>query len=120
MPEIKVKSRCLSKHHAVKAYRSGGIAPHILNLGVGWRRVVSFTPRPLIFQNLYLDSIYVDQPPQCEQHPFFSATNTETAQSFGRMGKVWTDPQINDLSKCWDSLEAFLSGNASIIYSACH
>jgi len=26
---------------------NGGIAPHILNLGTRWRRVVSFTLRPL-------------------------------------------------------------------------
>jgi hypothetical protein len=37
--EIKVKlSPCLTKHHAMKTYwGSGGIAPHILGLGIGWR-----------------------------------------------------------------------------------
>jgi hypothetical protein len=39
---------CLIKHHAMKAYwGSGGIAPHILDLGTRWRWVVSFTLRPL-------------------------------------------------------------------------
>jgi hypothetical protein len=47
--KVKVKlSLWLTKHHAMKAYwRSGGIAPRILDLGTRWRRVVSFTPRPL-------------------------------------------------------------------------
>jgi hypothetical protein len=36
------------KHHAMVTYLgSGGIAPRILNLGIRWRRVVSFIPRPL-------------------------------------------------------------------------
>jgi hypothetical protein len=45
----KVKlSLCLTKHHGMKTYwRSGGIAPRILDLGTRWRWVVSFTPRPL-------------------------------------------------------------------------
>jgi hypothetical protein len=39
---------CLTKRHAMKTYwGSGGIAPHILDLGIRWRWVVSFTPRPL-------------------------------------------------------------------------
>jgi len=34
--------------NAMKAYwRSGGISPHILDLGSTWRWVVSFMPRPL-------------------------------------------------------------------------
>jgi hypothetical protein len=34
----KVKlSLCLTKHHAIKTYRSGGIAPLILDLGTIWR-----------------------------------------------------------------------------------
>jgi len=34
--------------HTLKAYRgSGDITPYIFNLGVGWQRVVNFTPRPL-------------------------------------------------------------------------
>jgi hypothetical protein len=47
---IKVKlSLCfLTEHHALKAYwGSGGITPHILNLGTKWRWVVNFTPRLL-------------------------------------------------------------------------
>jgi hypothetical protein len=46
---VKVKlPLCLTKHHAMKTYwRSGGIAPRILDLGTRWRWVVSFTPRPL-------------------------------------------------------------------------
>jgi hypothetical protein len=45
----KVKlSLCWTKHHAMKTYWwSGGIVPHILDLGTRWRWVVSFTPRPL-------------------------------------------------------------------------
>jgi hypothetical protein len=44
----KVKSLCLTKHHAMKTYcGSGGIALHILDFGTRWRWVVSFTPRPL-------------------------------------------------------------------------
>jgi hypothetical protein len=32
--KIKVKlSLCLTKHHAMKMYWDGGIAPHIINLG---------------------------------------------------------------------------------------
>jgi hypothetical protein len=35
-------------HHAVKTYwESGGTAPRILNLGTGWRWVVSFAPRQI-------------------------------------------------------------------------
>jgi hypothetical protein len=38
----------LTEYHAIKAYwESGGIAPRIIDLGTRWRRVVSFTPRPL-------------------------------------------------------------------------
>jgi hypothetical protein len=46
---LKVKmSQCWTKHHAMKTYwRSGGIAPRILDLGTIWRWVVRFTPRPL-------------------------------------------------------------------------
>jgi hypothetical protein len=55
-----VKSLCLTKHHTKKTYpvlnevphhedvwRRGNIASCILNLGNGWRWVVSFTLRPL-------------------------------------------------------------------------
>jgi len=47
--KVKVKlSLCLTKHHTVKTYWvSGCTAPCILKLGTTWRRVVSFTPRPL-------------------------------------------------------------------------
>jgi len=31
----------------MKAYCGGGIAPHILNLGIRWSWVLNFTPRPL-------------------------------------------------------------------------
>jgi hypothetical protein len=35
---VKVKSLCLTKHHAMKAYwGSGDIAPRILDLGTRWR-----------------------------------------------------------------------------------
>jgi hypothetical protein len=38
----------LTKHRVMKAYSgSGGIARRILDLDTRWRRVVSFTPRPL-------------------------------------------------------------------------
>jgi hypothetical protein len=38
----------LTEHHAIKTYwGSGGIAPHILDLGTRWRWVISFTPRTL-------------------------------------------------------------------------
>jgi hypothetical protein len=38
---------CLIKQHDMKTYwGNGSIAPHILNLGTGWKSVVSFTPRP--------------------------------------------------------------------------
>jgi hypothetical protein len=41
-------SPCLTKHHAMKTcWGSGGIAPRILDLGTGWRWMVSFAPRPL-------------------------------------------------------------------------
>jgi hypothetical protein len=41
----------LTKHHAMKAYwGSGDVAPLNLWLGTRWRRVVSFTPRPLYSQ----------------------------------------------------------------------
>jgi hypothetical protein len=36
----------LTKHHAMKAYCGGGIAPRILDIGNRKRWVVSFTPRP--------------------------------------------------------------------------
>jgi hypothetical protein len=37
--KVKVKlSLCLTKHHDMKAYwGSGGIAPHLLDLGTRWR-----------------------------------------------------------------------------------
>jgi hypothetical protein len=39
---------CLTKYHATKAYwESRRIAPRILNFGIRWRWVVSFTSRPL-------------------------------------------------------------------------
>jgi hypothetical protein len=44
-------SLCLTKHQAMKTYwGSGGIAPHILDLGTKCRWVVSFTPRSLYLQ----------------------------------------------------------------------
>jgi hypothetical protein len=48
----KVKlSLILTKHHAMKTYwRSGGIAPRILDLDTRWRWVDSFMPRPLYHQ----------------------------------------------------------------------
>jgi len=50
--KVKVKlSLCLPKHHAMKTYwGSWGIAPHILDLGIRWRWVVSFTPRSFYSQ----------------------------------------------------------------------
>jgi hypothetical protein len=47
--KVKVKlSLCLTKHNAMKTYwGSGGIALHVLNHGIGWSLVVSFTLRPL-------------------------------------------------------------------------
>jgi hypothetical protein len=49
MVKVKIKlPLCLTKHHAMKTYwGSGGIAPRILDLGIRWRWVVSFTHRPL-------------------------------------------------------------------------
>jgi len=46
--KVKVKfSLCLTKHQAMETYwRSGGIAPLILDLGTRCRWAVSFTPRP--------------------------------------------------------------------------
>jgi hypothetical protein len=45
--QVVVSVLFLTEHHAMKAYwGSGGIAPRI-DLGTRWRRVVSFTPRPL-------------------------------------------------------------------------
>jgi hypothetical protein len=46
-------------------WRSGGIAPHILDLGTGWRCVVSFTPRPLypkgrVFHNVKKKGVDMD------------------------------------------------------------
>jgi hypothetical protein len=36
---------CLVKHHAMKMHwENGGIAPCILNHGIGWKWVLSFTP----------------------------------------------------------------------------
>jgi hypothetical protein len=44
--DVKVKSLCLTKHHAMKTYSgSGCIAPRILDLGTRWRSVASFTPK---------------------------------------------------------------------------
>jgi hypothetical protein len=46
--KVKFPSVFLTEHHAINAYLgSGGIAPHILDLGTRWRWVVSFTPWPL-------------------------------------------------------------------------
>jgi hypothetical protein len=46
--KVKVKSLYLTKHHAMKTYWGcRGIAPRIPDLGIRWRWVVSFTPRPL-------------------------------------------------------------------------
>jgi hypothetical protein len=50
IPMLRVKGKVvpvlLTEHHVMKAYwRSGGIAPRILNLVTRWRWVVSFTPR---------------------------------------------------------------------------
>jgi len=39
-------SLCLTKHHALKTYWDGGIAPRNLDLGTRKRCVGSFTPRP--------------------------------------------------------------------------
>jgi hypothetical protein len=41
----------LTKNHTMKTnWRSGGTAPHVLDLGTKWRWLVSFTPRPLYLQ----------------------------------------------------------------------
>jgi hypothetical protein len=43
---VKVKLSLCLKHHTIKTYWwSGSIAPYILNLGIEWSWVVSFTPR---------------------------------------------------------------------------
>jgi len=42
--KVKVKSLCLTKHHAMKMHWGGGIAPHTLDVGTK-RWVVSFTYR---------------------------------------------------------------------------
>jgi hypothetical protein len=34
-------------------WSSGGIAPHILDLGIRWRLIVSFTLRPLYLQDTH-------------------------------------------------------------------
>jgi len=48
LDEVKVKlSLCLTKHHAMKTWWSGGITPCILNIGSRGRRVVSFMTQPL-------------------------------------------------------------------------
>jgi hypothetical protein len=47
---IRVKlSLCFTKHHAIMntCWGSGGIVPHILNLGTGQRQIFSFTLQPL-------------------------------------------------------------------------
>jgi len=44
----KVKSSlCFLKHHGMKRWGSGGIAPLGLNFGTRWIWVISFKPRPL-------------------------------------------------------------------------
>jgi hypothetical protein len=56
LKQIKVKVKLylcffLTEHHVMQAYwRSGGIAPRILDLGTRCRRVVGFTSRPLYAQ----------------------------------------------------------------------
>jgi hypothetical protein len=40
----------LTKHHAMKTYWSGGVAPHILDLGIRRRWVVNFAPRQFYTQ----------------------------------------------------------------------
>jgi hypothetical protein len=47
----------LSRIHK-DVWRSGGIVPSILNLGIAWRRVVNFTPRPLGLQERAPDTYY--------------------------------------------------------------
>jgi len=40
MPPVKLKfSLCLTKHHTMEYWGSGGITPHILNFGTRWRWV---------------------------------------------------------------------------------
>jgi hypothetical protein len=46
---VKLKEKlplCLIKHHAMKTWVSGGIAPRILKMGTKWRWAVIFTARP--------------------------------------------------------------------------
>jgi hypothetical protein len=43
-------SVCLIKYHAIKTYRGWRYSSTILDLGTGWRWVVSFTTQPLYFQ----------------------------------------------------------------------
>jgi hypothetical protein len=46
--EVKVRFFLVLKHHTMHTYGGrGSTAPHILNLGTRWKRVVSFTPRPV-------------------------------------------------------------------------
>jgi hypothetical protein len=47
--KLKVKlSPFFAKHHAMKTFwGNGSIAPCIINLGTGWKWVVSFKRRPL-------------------------------------------------------------------------
>jgi hypothetical protein len=50
--------RCsLSRIHK-DVWRSGGMVQCILNIGITRRRVVSFTPRPIGFQQCALDTDY--------------------------------------------------------------
>jgi len=41
---------CLIKYYTMKTWASGGIAPHILNLSIRWKTVVSYMPWPLYTQ----------------------------------------------------------------------
>jgi len=58
--KVKVKlSLCVTKHHATKMYwGSIGTAPRILNQGIRWGRVVSFTPWSLYPRSLNLPYRY--------------------------------------------------------------
>jgi hypothetical protein len=57
----KVRSLCLTKHHAMKTYwANGGTAPCILDLSTRWRWVVSFTPQLLYLQGWVCPRVILD------------------------------------------------------------
>jgi hypothetical protein len=94
-------SLCLTSHHAMKAYwGSRSIAPRILELGIRWRGVVSFTPRQLYPQE---NSPWYALDRRLGGTQGLSGCGGEEKNSQSPIGTRTPPPSIQPVAQCYTS-----------------